>query len=127
MAAETTVTKAPKQGPEAVGTPGRGSAFGKKPLKRRKRKETRGLCQTTPAYKCIRALFLVGAVLTAISYGFIHVVLVDPVLMGKLLRHPVPQGATLAVSADAYAILYGCAVFTALCFLVMALVRWRKL
>ena len=103
-----------------------GGAKGK-PAKPRKRKEIRGLWRTSPAYKCIRALFLTGAALTALSYGFIHVILTDPELMSRLLRYPVPQGTVLTVSSDADAILYGCAVFTGLCFLLMVVVRWRRM
>lgn len=126
MAAEPTVKKASRREAQLA------EVFGptgpvKRPPKHHRRREIRGLWKTTPAYKCVRALFLIGAALTALSYGFIHVILTDPQLMSKLLRYPVPQGATLTVSSDADVILYGCAIFTGLCFLIMVIVRWRRM
>ncbi|MEA5010680.1 MAG: hypothetical protein VB100_03045 [Angelakisella sp.] len=97
------------------------------PKERRGKKIIWGLWETTPAYKCIRCLFLIGAALTGVSYWFMQDILTNPELMSKLLRYPVPQGTVLAVSADAKAILTGCAVFTAVCFVMMVVVRWRKI
>ena len=95
--------------------------------RQRRRQEIRGLWKTTPAYKCARALFLIGAALTGVSYAFIHIILTDPWLMSRLLRYPVPQGSSLTVSSDADVILYGCGVFTVFCLVVMILIRWRKM
>lgn len=86
----------------------------------------RGLGDTALAYKCVRALFLSGFTLTALSYSFIYYIFPDATLMSNLLGHAVPLGTTFTISSNAWAILWACAIFTGFCLAVMFILRPRK-